>query len=218
MLNVRDYQTRVNGILNKPLLVIDGISGPATRAGIKKAMKAKRVRRKQDLFDRGIKGIIFHWTAGSKGIIEMERKAYNFLFDNDGNTYDGSSTVAEQAMYDWRKGIGASHTRSMNSGWLGLSLDAMAGAAQANPVKWGKNPITWTGIDAMLEHAMDICEEYSIPVSKWTTLSHAEVQPTLGVRQKNKWDYVILPGETNAFQDPVKVGDKLRKRMLRKFG
>ena len=94
----------------------------------------------------------------------------------------------------------------------------LAGAAQANPVKWGKNPITWTGIDAMLEHAMDICEEYSIPVSKWTTLSHAEVQPTLGVRQKNKWDYVILPGETNAFQDPVKVGDKLRKRMLRKFG
>ena len=104
----------------------------------------------------------------------------------------------------------------MNTGWIGQSVDAMAGAKQNNPITWGSNPITWAGLDAMLEQSADLVEEYDIPVSKWTTLSHAEVQPTLGVRQKWKWDYVVLPGDTVS-RDPVEVGDILRKRMVEKF-
>ena len=215
--SIRDYQGRVNGIFNKPLLALDGVSGPKTRDGIKKAMRRKKVQRKQDLFDRGIRGVTWHWSAGAKGFIELEKEAYNFLFSTTGDTIDGNNTPAEQAAYDWKKGIGASHTRSMNTGWLGLSIDAMAGARQSSPVEWGNNPITWAGIDAMLELTMELCAEYDIPVSRWTTLSHAEVQPTLGVRQKHKWDFCVLPGDTSAFQDPVEVGDKLRARMLKKF-
>lgn len=213
---VRDYQGRVNGILGEPRLIIDGMSGPKTRAAIVDACKLKGVRRKQDLFNRGVRGIVWHWTAGAKGLIDLELKAYNFLHDVEGNTYDGKATIAEQVMYDWRRGIGASHTRSMNTGWLGQSLDAMAGAKQTKPITWGSNPITWEGIDAMLEQSADLVEEYDIPVSKWTTLSHAEVQPTLGVRQKWKWDYVVLPGDSVS-RDPVEVGNILRKRMVEKF-
>lgn len=216
MITIRDYQGRVNGIFGKPKLVVDGIGGPATRSGISEAMSKMNVRRKEDLFDRGVRGVVWHWTAGANGLIELERDAYNFLFDTKGNIYDGNSTIAEQVMYDWRRGIGASHTLSMNTGWLGLSVDAMAGAEQTNPITWGSHPITWKGIDAMLEHTADLHKEYGFPISKWTTLSHAEVQPTLGVKQKFKWDYAVLPGDTKS-RDPVEVGNLLRERLKERF-
>lgn len=216
-ITVRDYQGRVNGILRGAVLEVDGIMGPKTRAGIEKAMRKRGVRRRQDLFDRGVRGIVWHWTAGAKGFIEMEREAYNFLHSVDGDTIQGESTVAEQVMYDWRRGIGASHCKSMNTGWIGQSVDAMAGSKQANPMVWGPNPITWKGIDAMLEQSAELVEEYNIPVSRWTTLTHAEVEPTLGVKQRWKWDYTCLPGDTNGFQDPVAVGNILRERLLERF-
>lgn len=213
---VRDYQGRVNGIFNRPVLIVDGMMGPKTRKGIEDSCKARRVSRKEDLFDRGIRGVVWHWTAGANGIIELEREHYNFLTDTNGNIYDGNHTIASQAAYDWRKGVGASHTLSMNTGWVGISQDAMAGAS-GWPMDWGTHPITWEGTDAMLEKTMEVCEEYNIPVSRWTTLSHAEVQPTLGIRQRNKWDYMVLPDDKSV-RDPVQVGDELRKRMLEKFG
>lgn len=216
MITTRDYQGRVNGIFNQQKLIVDGVSGPNTRAGIAQAMAKMGVRRKEDLFDRGVRGAVWHWTAGANGLIELEKNAYNFLHDTKGNTYDGNSTIAEQVMYDWRRGIGASHTKSMNTGWIGLSVDAMAGAKQTNPITWGSRPITWEGIDAMLERTAELCDEYGIPISRWTTLSHAEVQPTLGIKQRWKWDYAVLPGDTKS-RDPVEVGNILRKRMKERF-
>lgn len=215
---VKDYQGRVNGILNgATVLDVDGVMGPMTRKGIQEAMAVRRVRNAEDLFDRGVRGIVLHWTAGASGFIEYERSRYNFLHSNTGDTIDGGATVAEQVMYDWRRGIGVSHCKSMNTGWIGQSLDAMAGAKQTNPMVWGTNPITWKGIDAMLAKTAELVKEYNIPVSKWTVLTHAEVQPTLGIAQNWKWDYTCLPGDTNGFQDPVEIGDKLRQRLKDKF-
>lgn len=210
--SVRDYQGRVNGIMGGPRLVVDGMMGPNTRAGIQEAMKIKGVRNAKDLFTRGVRGIVWHWTAGAHGVIDLERHHYNWLFDRMGNVFDGDHTVQDQVNYDWREGVGASHTKSMNTGWLGLSVDAMAGAVES-PLNWGTNPITWEGIDAMLDWTMELCEEYDIPVSPWTTLSHAEVQQTLGIRQRWKWDYKVLPGFTAA-KDARVVGDMLRDRMI----
>jgi len=215
MFTVRDYQSRVNGIFKRPVLTVDGMNGPKTHQGIENAMKEKRVRTKQELFTRGVRGVVWHWTAGAYGVIDFEKDHYNFIFDTDGNTYDGNHTISEQVNYDWRKGIGASHTKSLNTGWLGCSVDAM-GDAKGWPMDWGTYPLTWEGIDAMLETTAEICEEYDVPVSKWTILTHAEVQPTLGVKQNNKWDYMVLPGD-NSPRDPVHVGDEMRKRMIKKF-
>lgn len=208
---VREYQGRVNGILGTAVLKVDGMMGPKTRAGIQEAMKIKGVRNAKDLFKRGIRGIVWHWTAGAHGIIELERDHYNWIFDTVGNVYDGNHSVQDQVNYDWKNGVGASHTKSMNTGWLGLSVDAMTGA-QESPLKWGSNPITWEGIDAMLAWTKDLCEDYDIPISPWTTLSHAEVQETLGVPQRFKWDYKVLPGYTRAV-DANLVGDVLRDRL-----
>jgi len=208
----REYQGRVNGIMGGPVLTVDGMMGPKTRNGIAEAMKIKGVRHAKDLFDRGIRGIVWHWTAGAHGVIELERDHYNWLFDRVGNVFDGNHSVQDQVNYDWRNGIGASHTKSMNTGWIGLSVDAMAGAKES-PLNWGTNPLTWEGIDAMLDWSMDLCEEYGIPVSPWTTLSHAEVQGNLGVKQRFKWDYKVLPGYTRAVDARI-VGDILRDRMI----
>ena len=41
-------------------------------------------------------------------------------------------------------------------------------------------------------------------------MSHAEVQPTLGIAQRQKWDWTWLPGFA-APQDPITTGDRLRK-------
>lgn len=211
---VRDYQGRVNGIMNSSVLVVDGMMGPNTRKWLQEAMRIKGVSKVNDLFTRGVRGIVWHWTAGSHGIIELERKSYNALFDNQGNWYDGGATAQEQVHYDWRNGIGVSHTKSMNTGWLGASVDAMAGATEF-PLNWGSNPVTWEGIDAMLDWTMEQCEEYDIPVSPWTVLSHAEVQQTLGVTQKWKWDYKVLPGYDRSVDARI-VGDILRDRMIRR--
>lgn len=213
---VREYQGRTNAILGRAILAVDGMMGPATRKAIEDAMRVRRVSRQEELFDRGVRGVVWHWTAGANGLIELEKNSYNFLTDTKGNLYDGNHTIAEQVAYDFTKGRGASHTKSMNTGWIGVSQDAMAGA-NGWPLNWGSHPITWEGIDAMLQKTLEICEEYKIPVSKWTTLSHAEVQPTLGIPQRNKWDYMVLPGDT-AVRDAVEVGDILRKRMVEKFG
>lgn len=212
MYSAREYQGRVNGIMGGPVLTVDGMMGPKTRAGIQEAMRVKGVRHAKDLFNRGVRGIVWHWTAGAHGIIELERNHYNWLFDRVGSVFDGNHSVQDQVNYDWRNGIGASHTKSMNTGWIGLSVDAMAGAVES-PLNWGTNPLTWEGIDAMLDWTMDLCEEYEIPVSPWTTLSHAEVQQTLGVKQRFKWDYKVLPGYTRAADARI-VGDVLRDRMV----
>ena len=71
---VRDYQGRVNGIFNRPVLVVDGVSGPKTRKGIADAMQKRGVRKKQDLFTRGVRGVVWHWTAGANGFIELEKE------------------------------------------------------------------------------------------------------------------------------------------------
>lgn len=212
MYTAREYQGRVNGIMGGPVLTVDGMMGPKTRQAIQEAMKIKGVRHEKDLFTRGVRGVVWHWTAGAHGIIELERDHYNWLFDRMGNVHDGNHTVQDQVNYDHRTGVGASHTKSMNTGWIGLSVDAMAGAVES-PLNWGTNPLTWEGIDAMLDWTMDLCKEYDIPVSPWTTLSHAEVQQTLGVKQRFKWDYKVLPGDTRA-RDARVIGDILRDRMI----
>ena len=208
---VRDYQGRVNGIFGREVLKVDGMLGPRTREGLSYAMQVRKVRYAEDLFVNGVRGIIWHWTAGANGIIDLERDNYNWLFDKLGNIYDGNHSVQDQVNYDWRNGVGASHTKSMNTGWLGLSVDAMAGAVES-PLDWGTNPITWEGIDAMLDWTKELCSQYDIPISPWTTLSHAEVQPNLGVKQRWKWDYKVLPGSTKAVS-ARSVGDVLRERM-----
>lgn len=59
----------------------------------------------------------------------------------------------------------------------------------------------------------ELCRQYDIPVSRTTVLTHAEVQPTLGITQRGKWDVTWLPGMSGPGA-PVAVGDMLRARVV----
>jgi hypothetical protein len=68
----------------------------------------------------------------------------------------------------------------------------------------------------MLKRSADYCKEFDIPVTKWSTLTHAEIETTLGIKQNNKWDYMVLPGDTQV-RNAVVVGEILRDRLRTRF-
>jgi hypothetical protein len=220
----RDFQVRVNslGILKEPL-VVDDQNGPKTQQAVAQAMAYMKVTQAEKIFHpAGLNRIHLHWTAGDylvtpvPGLNNDEADHYNEVFDVNGKMFSGVPAL-DQATYV--SGVrGASHTLSANTGAIGLSVACMGNASYsgsvANPGKW---PINWVQIDAMLKKAAEYCLLYDIRVSKWTVLSHAEVQPTLNIAQRGKWDIMVLPDNPKLVLDPVKAGDILRKRLVEKF-
>lgn len=76
-------------------------------------------------------------------------------------------------------------------------------------------------IDALIRQTAEDCLTYGIPVSRETTLSHAEVEITLGVDQASKWDFDYDPYGLLTTRDPIVIGDMLRDRValeLRRLG
>ena len=162
-----------------------------------------------------MKRVILHWTAGADGVIGVESDAYHYIVGRDGTVTRGQDPIAANVP-PLVPGQYAAHTRGCNSYSIGVSLDAMAGARE-RPFDPGRYPITETQLDAMAKLVAQLCADYAIPVTRRTVLTHAEVQPTLGIPQKNKWDITWLPGMAGP-GDPVVVGDVLRQRIARAKG
>lgn len=156
-----------------------------------------------------MKRIILHWTAGAPGVIPMEADSYHFIINADGSVTDG--VPVERNVPPLVNGAYAAHTANANSWSIGISVDAMAGA-QERPFNPGKHPITEAQLSGMIQCAAAQARKYGIPVTRQTILTHAEVQPTLGIKQRQKWDIMWIPG-MDAPSDPVAVGDVLRARI-----
>jgi hypothetical protein len=202
----RDLQARLAALGFHPG-PIDGIRGRRTSAALDAAMHDRVVTDPRHLFHiSGLHRIHWHWTAGAYGEIQLELDHYNVLIDHDGAEVAGTFPPLAQANY--APGLAASHTLNANTGAIGLALDCMAGARE-RPFRSGPYPITHDQLEALAILTARLCKRYDIPVSRWSTLSHAEIQPTLGIRQRLKWDITWLPGMTRP-GDPVEVGDRLR--------
>lgn len=157
-----------------------------------------------------MKRIIWHWTGGAYGVINMEADAYHFLVNHDGSHVAGLDRP-EDNLPPLRPGAYAAHTLNLNSHSIGVAVDAMAGAVE-QPFNAGKHPITKAQVEGLCQLTAKLCMKYGIPVTRQTVLSHAEVQRTLGVAQRNKWDIMWLPGMDRP-GDAVEIGDKLRARV-----
>ena len=202
----RDTQIRLASLGCNPG-PIDGMVGAKTRRAMAEAMEMLEVDRPSEIFHpSGLLRVHWHWSGGARGIIALERKSYNLLIDHDCNIHDGKFRPEAQATY--AVGKAASHTLNANSHAIGVCVDGMAGAEES-PFDAGSAPMNKGQIETLAECTADFCERYDIRVSKWTTLSHAEVQPTLGIRQRWKWDITWLPGMTNT-SDAVRIGDTIR--------
>lgn len=154
-----------------------------------------------------LKRIHIHWTAGADGIIPIEADSYNFIVTRDGRVVEGSHPPEAQ-IPPLRPGKYAAHTLSANSDAIGVAMDAMAAAVE-RPFSAGRFPITQVQLDSTARFCASLCRKYSIPVSRSTTLTHAEVPITLGIKQRNKWDVTWLPGMDKP-GDPLVVGDRIR--------
>lgn len=155
-------------------------------------------------------GVTWHWTAGADGINDIEKDAYNFIVNREGFTFPGDFPPEAQTPANIKRGSNfyAAHTLNANSYRIGYAADAMAGA-QERPLVWGKAPLTEVQIREMMKFTAGLVRVYKLKVSRETTLSHAEVQPTLGIKQRAKWDIMCLPGDVKV-RDPIEVGDILR--------
>lgn len=150
--------------------------------------------------------IHLHWTGGANVPNSIDLNSYHFVIDGSGNVHNGQFPVS--ANERCIPGNYAAHTLNANTGAIGVSLAAMAGAVE-RPFQSGRYPITAAQLGALATLVASLAKTYGIPVTRQTILTHAEVQPTLGIAQRQKWDIAWLPGMA-APGDPVAVGDKLR--------
>lgn len=153
-----------------------------------------------------MKRIIIHWTGGTGLANSSDLDHYHLLIEQDGKTRQGRRNP--EANLDTSDGDYAAHTRALNTGSIGVALCGMHGARE-HPFKAGHHAITEAQVDALAAVCADLCETYGIPVTPRTVLTHAEVQTTLGVAQRGKWDVTWLPG-MHAPDDPLVVGDTIR--------
>jgi len=185
-------------------LAADGVVGPLTIAALQKATgQAEKAAPSQVVPDdwmpaAQLSRIIVHWTAGSHTPSGLDRSHYHLLIDGDGKLVRGTPAISLNDARGVKPGY-AAHTLNCNTGSIGVSLCCMAGAIES-PFKAGSAPMTRTQWEALPPVLADLCRRYGIPVTRKTVLSHAEVQGTLNIAQRGKWDISRL-----AF-DPSVVG------------
>jgi hypothetical protein len=156
--------------------------------------------------DARMERIHVHWTAGRHAANGTDRKSYHILVEGTGALVRGERSIAANA-----RGSGlppASHTLNANTGAIGVSMCCMHQASES-PFAGGAAPLLKLQWDTMVRIVAQLARRYAIPVTRATILTHAEVQPTLGIVQRNKWDITRL-----AFDPAVvgahPVGDRMR--------
>ena len=147
-----------------------------------------------------------HWTAGGHRANAVDKRAYHILIEGDGTLVRGTPPISANAA-PVRAGH-AAHTRSANTGAIGVAMCCMRGAVE-RPFNPGPSPMTKPQWDAMVRAVAALATRYGIAVTDKTILTHAEVQPNLNIRQSGKWDIAILAFD-RSFDTPRKVGDRLR--------
>jgi hypothetical protein len=153
--------------------------------------------------------IILHWTAGGPVASVLDKQNYHFIYDQTGRVMAGDLPPEENITTNDH--IYGAHTLRLNTGSIGVAFAGMA-QAQEVPFRAGPHPLLTGQIEAGCRHIADLCRRYRIEVTRRTVLTHAEVQPTLGVRQRGKWDIRWLPG-MKTVGEAVAVGDVLRSRI-----
>jgi hypothetical protein len=159
-----------------------------------------------------VKRIIMHWSAGAATNQNDDKDHYHRITTREGKRVFGN--FRPEANLRPQPGKYAAHTLNLNTASIGHAMDAMRNA-QERPFDHGPEPITKIQLDEFARWIAEDCRLYRIPVTRETVLSHAEVQPTLKVAQRGKWDICWLPGMDKP-GDPVAVGDVIRD-MVRRY-
>ena len=161
----------------------------------------------------GLKRIVAHWTVGTYKSNPIDRAHYHFIIEGDGNIVAGGHKP--EANIRPVRGRYAAHCLNLNTGSIGISMASMAGAQSERDL--GPYPFTEVQFDSMCRKIADLCRIYDIVPSRMTVLSHAEVQPTLGIKQRGKWDFTVIPFMPH-IRGAIPCGDEMRRRVRNFLG
>jgi len=152
-----------------------------------------------------MKRIITHWTAGSHRANDWDKEHYHLLIEGDGTVVRGRYPIPANARIQGT--AYAAHTLNANDRAIGVAVCCMRGAKE-RPFEAGPSPMTKRQWEVLVRTVAELCDAYGIPVSPHTVLGHGEVQANLGIRQRHKWDPLVLPWAPH--MRPDEVGDRFR--------
>lgn len=155
-----------------------------------------------------INRITIHHTGGAHTPNATDLNAYHFVVDGAGKVHDGRWPVSAN-VGRLSPGRYAAHTLGLNTGNIGVSMAAMHGGQWGNPRASKAFPTT-AQVDATVAHVATLADRYGIRPDRRFILTHAEVQTTLGITQRQKWDFDYDPYGLMDTRDPVRIGDMLR--------
>lgn len=180
---------------------IDGVDGKRTQAAYLAAVAAQKAKGLPFQHPSGLTRIHLHWSAGGHTANATDKAHYHIVIEGSGKEILCHAETTKLA-----------HTLNANGGAIGISMASMAGAVE-RPFAWGTAPITTAQLHGLAKAAARLALKYDIPITRYSVLTHAEVQPTLGISQRQKWDICIIPGMAEP-GNPITVGDRIRQIIL----
>ena len=106
--------------------------------------------------------VVLHWTAGAHKASALDREHYHVLVEGDGTVVYGTHPIDANAKP--AREPRASHTRSLNTGSIGVSLCCMKDAVE-RPFSAGPFPMTVTQWQVAAEVVAELCDRYNIAVT-----------------------------------------------------
>lgn len=160
-----------------------------------------------------MKRIHVHWTGGAHRANALDKNSYHVLIEGDGNLVRGNKSIKLNEVSSNRM---AMHTRAANTGAIGVSMCCMLNAVES-PFNAGGAPMTRVQWDVAMAAIGELARFYNIPLTDKTILTHAEVQPNLGIQQAGKWDITRLSFDPST-QGVRAVGDRMRNEVAVAMG
>lgn len=161
--------------------------------------------------------ITLHWTGGGHQCSDADREHYNYIVEADGTIIEGDNSPEDQR--NTKDKIYGRHTKRLNHRNLGVAICGMLGAKE-NPLDCGPSPITEHSFRVAIGLMAKLCGAFGIPVDWQRTITHAEAEPNLGIKQEGKWDITVLPWDAS-IRGARQVGDYMRmllKKEIEKSG
>lgn len=138
--------------------------------------------------------IVLHWTGGGRTANSVDRKAYHYVVEHDGNVVQGVHPVAHN-MRKLTDDSYAHHTGGFNSFSVGISFAGMKGAESlANP---GPAPLKSGQVLAGLTFVAECCDAWSLDPRDPDHVFHHreawELHRVKGTQNHKKKDITFLP-------------------------
>lgn len=152
---------------------------------------------------------VTHWTGGGGRASAPDKKHYHYITEFDGRRVKGKEEPEDNIVVS--DGDYAAHTLRLNTGSIGVAMAAMVGAKES-PLDYGSSPITEIQFERHCALLAELHIEHGIPVTPSTCLTHAEVEPRLGVKQRGKWDITVLKFRPD-LRGALRIGDYMRERV-----